>query len=73
MPRCRCGSYAINIDDKEEECDVCYYKNRLGDLLAILHGDGGHYIAIHGYDKAIEDAKDIYYNLRIENNDTNNK
>ncbi len=32
MKQCKCGSYAINLDDKNVECDVCLYKNLL-DLL----------------------------------------
>ena len=31
----------------------------LNELLAVIHGDGGHYQSRHGTLKAIEDAKDI--------------
>ena len=33
------------------------------DLLAIIHRDGGHYIAEHGVDKAINDAKDKVWTM----------
>ncbi len=32
-------------------------------LLAVLHGDGGHYESEHGRQKAIEDAAKVYYRL----------
>ena len=40
----------------------------LGNLLAMIHGDGGHYRDEHGTDKAVADAIDKYYSLlaRIE-------
>jgi hypothetical protein len=31
----------------------------LGNLLAIIHRDGGHYIDKHGVDKAVKDAYKI--------------
>jgi len=37
-------------------------------LLAVIHGDGGHYVARHGLEKAVEDAKRIVNRLKqIEN------
>ena len=45
---------------------ILHYRNRcreleqhLGNLLAIIHRDGGHYIGKHGVDKAVKDAKVI--------------
>jgi hypothetical protein len=35
-----------------------------GNLLAIIHRDGGHYESKHGTQKATEDAKEIVYGLR---------
>jgi len=32
------------------------FEQQLGNLLARIHRDGGHYIAKHGWDKAAEDA-----------------
>ena len=34
------------------------WKRRLGNLLAVIHGDGGHYIDAHGWDKAQADAEE---------------
>lgn len=38
-----------------------------GNLLAIIHGDGGHYISDHGWKKAVDDAMTKWYdaNARI--------
>ena len=36
-----------------------FYKKELGNLLAILHRDGGHYITENGWEKAVEDGKII--------------
>jgi len=58
----KCHSYALNIAPKSGFCDVCYYKSHLFNLLAILHGDGGHYIDKHGVDKAVKDGKKIAAN-----------
>lgn len=33
----------------------------LGNILAVLHGDGGHYEAEHGTDKAVADALTRFY------------
>ena len=38
-------------------------KRHLGNLLARIHGDGGHYLEEHGIDKAVSDADDIVVNL----------
>jgi hypothetical protein len=37
----------------------------LGELLAVIHRDGGHYQAEHGTPKAVEDAKKIIYKMRM--------
>lgn len=65
-----CISYAVNIErDVPGDrclCDVCHWTKRymdtnqcLGNLLAIIHRDGGHYIDKHGVDKAVKDAYKI--------------
>jgi len=57
MAKCKsCHSYAVNIAPKSGFCDVCYYKNHLFNLLAVLHRDGGHYTETHGVDKSVKDA-----------------
>lgn len=33
--------------------------NQIGELLSVIHRDGGHYIEEHGWDKAIRDAVDL--------------
>lgn len=38
----------------------------IGELLAVIHGDGGHYRAQHGTDKACLDALSIIYKLRAK-------
>lgn len=35
---------------------IKYFESALSNLLAIIHRDGGHYVAKHGYDKAVNDA-----------------
>ena len=35
------------------------HKRHLLNLLAIIHRDGGHYVAEHGLDKAVQDAMKI--------------
>ena len=37
-----------------------------GNLLAVMHGDGGHYISDHGWKKATDDAIEKYYALTSE-------
>ncbi len=39
----------------------------LGELLAILHRDGGHYQSDHGTEKAVTDAISNYYSLTARN------
>lgn len=33
-----------------------HLRDLLNNLLATIHGDGGHYVSEHGLDKAVEDA-----------------
>jgi len=33
----------------------------VGELMAVMHADGGHYLAKHGMEKAIGDAMDKYH------------
>lgn len=41
-------------------------RTRLGDLLAVIHRDGGHYQEKHGTAKAVEDAIALWHALREE-------
>ena len=36
------------------------------ELLCIIHRDGGHYIADHGFNKAVKDAQKRYYKNLIQ-------
>jgi predicted transglutaminase-like cysteine proteinase len=40
---------------------------KISELLAILHGDGGHYQSEHGLDKAIEDAIKLIHTKWVTN------
>lgn len=44
-------------------------REHLGNLLAIIHGDGGHYQAEHGNEKATTDAIAKYYELRARHDE----
>lgn len=41
-------------------------KRAIGELLAVIHGDGGHYLARHGVEKAATDALPKVYALMQE-------
>ena len=47
----------------EELNDLVDNDERLGNLLAIVHGDGGHYTAEHGLEKSYEDAEKKVANM----------
>lgn len=36
----------------------------VGELLAVIHGDGGHYLQKHGMEKACADAEQVVVGLR---------
>ncbi len=42
------------------------FDRTLENMLCIIHGDGGHYIAEHGIDKAYDDALSKYYEYRYK-------
>jgi len=44
------------------------YEHACREMLAVLHGDGGHYHQEHGLDKAYKDAMQKYYD-RLEDFD----
>jgi len=52
--------FTNKVDELERERDKL--REHLGNLLAVLHGDGGHYEAEHGTDKSVADALEKYYN-----------
>lgn len=45
----------------QSAADHAELRTHLGELLAVLHGDGGHYEAEHGTDKAVADAMVKFY------------
>ena len=60
-----CSSMAINVDPLQKVCDVCFYKIPLGELLATIHQDGGHYQQEHGVKKAMKDAINKWYSMSM--------
>ena len=50
--------YALMADSEVDQC--------VGDLLAVAHGDGGHYLQEHGLAKACKDAEKVVTDLRME-------
>ena len=53
------------LEDKYERLKPRHeaYVKMLGELLAVLHADGGHYQYEHGTEKAVADAITKYYEL----------
>jgi hypothetical protein len=49
------------------ETDQAACERMLGDLLAVIHRDGGHYQSAHGTVRAVEDAKSIVSGLIQKN------
>jgi hypothetical protein len=63
-----CGVVALDeelhcSDDCASETNNNFYPHELGELLAIVHRDGGHYIDKHGISKASFDARKIVSDL----------
>ena len=48
--------WMLDTESHMDPSDINYQKE-LMDLLCIIHGDRGHYIAQHGEAKAIQDAR----------------
>ncbi|MCC7461297.1 MAG: hypothetical protein IT480_02410 [Gammaproteobacteria bacterium] len=63
--KCDCGWFPgkDDIERLERElAEACY----AGELLAVMHGDGGHYITDHGWRKAVDDALAAHYARLVE-------
>lgn len=63
MKQCKCGSMAINIDLEEQECDVCYWKNkyiRLRNSILLTHSE--EHIGEMKHKPTIKDGKHVYLN-----------
>lgn len=68
---CRCGfdrAYTLLKNDQSPNPIVAgqEHKHLLCRLLAIIHGDGGHYAAEHGLEKATDDATKKEGKLKID-------
>ena len=50
----------------EVEAERDRLDSALRQLMAIMHGDGGHYVAVHGLSKAFDDAIALFYKMRQE-------
>ena len=66
------GVYVYYDDYEAAECKIAEQEVRikeldqsLGNLLAIIHGDGGHYYAKHGAKKAVNDAHAKYCGMLV--------
>jgi hypothetical protein len=66
--------YTDDYDNYVEKLsDAKDYEQLLGELLAVIHRDGGHYIEEHGLTKAFLDAKSKYINMFAEREDLKNE
>lgn len=56
------------IEAREREARIARYQSdpahALQELLAVIHRDGGHYVAAHGIGRAVEDAVSVVYEAR---------
>ena len=51
---------------RKKKTEIKNYELDIKNLMCIIHRDGGHYIADHGYDKALKDAHKIILEWRPE-------
>lgn len=56
IERVFCGDFIYRMKEKEITPLTDEAMHHLGELLAVMHGDGGHYQEYHGTEKAIKDA-----------------
>lgn len=50
---------------KDEKYWANYYRQKLKNVLAVAHRDGGHYTTKHGIEKSTEDAIQIISNAIV--------
>ncbi len=63
----RCSHGHIHNQEYGKPCPMCELKSKeqmFGNVLAVVHRDGGHYISNHGWKKACEDAEIIICDMR---------
>lgn len=56
-------SSSIESHDQAQRDRIAEREQQLGNLLAVMHGDGGHYISDNGWAKAATDAEAKYLRL----------
>lgn len=56
---------------RQLEVENAELATELGNLLAVIHRDGGQYQSQHGTAKAVADARDVVIALRAESNRAN--
>lgn len=49
-----------------KDAHIADLEQRLGNLLALIHCDGGHYIVEHGWAKAEKDAREVWNQRGIQ-------
>ena len=50
---------SVKRSSREHSCNLCYYKDKLLNMLAVVHRDGGHYTEEYGIKKSVEDVTKI--------------
>ncbi len=67
---CACGAWHNAkewLGKLNKKLDTAKKENQsFGNVLAVVHRDGGHYITLHGHDKASKDAMKIVTETRTE-------
>lgn len=53
----------LGLELAKATAELAASRQQLGDLLAVIHGDGGHYMHDHGIEKAIADAESRYLTM----------
>jgi len=71
---CACGAWHSAkewIEKLSKKLNTAKEENQsFGNVLAVLHRDGGHYIIHHGHKKASEDAINMIYEMRTQLTET---
>ena len=53
------------VDERDEQLAAAKETDLLlRNLLCVIHRDGGHHITAHGLDQSVQDAMEVFYNLR---------
>jgi len=57
---------SLEAEITELRAEVAQLQQQAGNVLARIHGDGGHYIAKHGWEKACKDAEVFVCRLQAQ-------